>query len=202
MNAWVIRKDGVKVPVDKKDINGSVGFELIDLPPTIPRSRRSPLRLELSWLHNRLKEYDIKKVLEFSGGITTWTAYDATKPERFVTVEDKRFERIFNPVLDIYPDVEVVNFWKDIPQDTYDLVFVDGSSGKPSGFPDVARKEALEYSEQYHTEGTIVVFHDWGHPNRNGGWRAIKRYLNSSPKYEFIEAFKMGRKGFGMFRRV
>jgi hypothetical protein len=210
MRIGIIGANGERVPINATNCEEVGGFKLLDLPPEIPRSRRSPLRIELSWLHNELSKMGpMKRVLEFSGGITTWMAYDAIKPRKYVCVEAKRFKGIFNPVLEYYPNIEVVHSWPDIPNKIYDLVFIDGSSCmtkelikkyKPTDA--VRRREALMYSEQFMRVGSHVVFHDWGHRSRRRGWRLLRRYCEESENFEFVKAFKCHRKGFGIFKKV
>jgi hypothetical protein len=215
MKVGIINSDGEKIPINGSNYQTVGGFDILDFPSTIPRSRRSPVRLELSWLHNELRQINaqtrIKRILEFSGGITTWTAYDAIKPDKYVCVEAKKFSRIFDPVREIYPKVRLVHNWFDIPKFKYpyDLVFIDGSSCMPKKLKNkykvrdlVRRREALMYSEQYMGKGSIVVFHDWGHPQRNRGWRFLRDYVMESDKYEMMKVFKCNEKGFGIFRKL
>jgi hypothetical protein len=212
-------EDDSCIPISRHNCKSDGGFSMLDLPESIPRTQRSPLTLELSWLHNKLSELNaerkISNVLEFSGGISTWTTYDAVKPSRYVCVEEKEYEDIFDPVLKIYGKINVVHSWFDIPSEfKYDLVFIDGSSCMPDslkksyGVKDgVCRKEALMYSERFMEVGSLLVFHDWGNVNNRGGnwsngWGRLKEYALSSDEYEFVEAFRMRKKGFGIFRKV
>ena len=203
----------VQIPITKENCESVGGFKRFPFPTEIKMSRRSPMHMELCWLHNELVQLDaqskIDRVLEYSGGITTWITYDALKPSKYVCVEDKRFVGIFKPVTDIYPGIDVVHNWLDVPEDTYNLVFVDGSSCMPAELKErykvksnVHRKEALLYAEQFMRVGSLVVFHDWGHPARNGGWRAVRNYLTNSEDYEFVKAFQNSKKGFGIFRKI
>jgi hypothetical protein len=203
----------IRIPITRENREEVGGFDLIPLPKTIKMCRRSPTSFELSWLHNELTQLNaqskIDRVLEYSGGITTWVTYDSIKPSKYVCVEDKRFVGIFKPVTDIYPGVDMVHNWLDIPDDVYDLVFVDGSSCMPAELKSkykvrgqVHRKQALLYAEQFMRVGSLVVFHDWGHPIRKGGWRAVRNYLQSSEDYEFVKAFQNKKKGFGIFRKI
>jgi hypothetical protein len=213
MRVGIISPDGDRTPINKGNCESVGGFKMLDLPPTIPRSRRSPVPIELSWLFNELSELSelsgIENVLEFSGGITTWTAYGALRPKNYVCVEEKRFSGIFDPVLEFYPDVNVVHNWFDIPKLSYDLVFIDGSSCMPKKLikeykvrEKVRRREALMYSEQYMRKGSYVVFHDWGHQEKNRGWKKLKRYCIDCGKYEMVKVFKCNKKGFGIYRKI
>lgn len=183
---------------------------IIDLPKSIPISKRSPHPLELTWLHNKLKQMKgIKNILEFSGGITTWTVYDALKPLNYVSVEAEAFSSIFNPVKEIYPNIKIVHNWLDIPRMKYDMIIIDGSSCAPLSISknfsknnNVYRKEALIYSEDLHQKEAMIIFHDWCNPYPKLGWRAIRNYCENSEKYEFIEALEFGNKGFGIFKKL
>jgi hypothetical protein len=213
MKIGIVNPNGENIPLNKSNCEELGGFSLVPLPKAIKRSRRSPTPLELSWLHNELIQLNaqsrIDRVLEYSGGITTWITYDAIKPSKYVCVEAAKFIGIFKPVVDIYPGVDVVHDWLDVPNDVYDLVFIDGSSCMPDILKKkykvrslVRRKQALLYSEQYMKVGTLVVFHDWGHPKSKGPWRAVRTYLMNSENYEFVKAFQNNPKGFGIFRKI
>ena len=186
----------------------------ITFPSEIHIGRKSPTHRGAKWLHLWLKEngeeYGLKngKVLEFSAGITSWCIAAALYPSREVIIENAKYCDIvkFKSMKDkdYFANVEMFSAWNQIPKDTYDLVMVDGSWGALLDFrqkanSSVIRKEAAEFSEQFHREGTIVIIHDYCN---HGQYRKARNYLEDSPKYEFVSKIEIPKRGFGVFKRL
>ena len=185
---------------------------MIELPKEIYISRKSPTpagaRYLYNWLNDNGEKYGLKngKCLEFSAGITSWAVAFALYPSREVIIECERYANIVNfkslAGEDYFKNVEFYHTWNQIPNDIYDLVLVDGSTGAPpelSKKTTINRKEAIEYSEQFHRAGTIVIAHDYWNPSP-AYVRSID-YLKNCGKYTLLDSFKQPRKGFGCFQR-
>ena len=210
----IIKSDRTKIhKINGKNCEAKGDFSLTELPATIPRGRRSPGVLELSWLHDRLSKLNkiskINNVLEYSCGITTWVTHNAIDPNNYICIENTKFRKIIDPVIEIYPSISITSDWLAIPELNYDLVFIDGSSciskklkRKYGCRMSVCRHAALLHSENLMSIGSLVVFHDWNHPAKNGGWRKVRTHLEGSEDYELVEAFSWSSKGFGIFRKI
>ena len=158
-----------------------------EIPSDFSVSRRSLKRDELEWLYETLSSNNYNKgenVLEFGGGVSTWAVFSALNPKIYVVVEN--FKPAINSIKINIPDVKIVDTtWDDIPKLTYDVVFVDGSSGCPVSIVDEAkrrgvkgdvfRKEAVIYAERLQSPDAIVILHDCMHHCEN--WRWPKDYL-------------------------
>ena len=174
----------------------------LKIPKDFKISARAPKRGELQWLYQWLKEngYDkkVKNVLEFGCGVTTWTIDSAVNPERYVAVE--QFRPCIEMVQGFVPKVEVVETdWYDIPDVSYDLVFVDGSCGCPEdlkeGRAKIRRYEATRYAERFTHGESIIILHDWHH---HKPYRRARKYLEES-EYELL-GHKRGKYGIGVYR--
>lgn len=174
----------------------------MNIPKTFKRSKRAPSKEELEWLYNWLHEnkekYNLNKVLEFGCGITSWILNNAIKPEIHVAMEI--YKPCIKTTLEHVPDIKIIQtIWDDIPKISYDVIFIDGSSGCP---PKIAakgkgiyRKEALKYSKEIMAKNALIIIHDWRH--KKIGWLRLRNYLDEN--YEFIDGCKIGY-GFGIYK--
>ncbi|MBW3014376.1 class I SAM-dependent methyltransferase [Candidatus Woesearchaeota archaeon] len=164
------------------NIEVKFGDLIMELPEDIYRSKLSPSEPEIKWLceylQSKKEEYNVKTVLEFSCGITSWAVQEGLRPEIHVSVE--QYRPLMKTVSAKYPNIEIIETWEDIPDRKYDLVFVDGSTGAPlkmypGGKISVLRKQALEWSEPLQSPGAIIISHDWR--KRNRAYRVLRNHL-------------------------
>lgn len=173
------------------------------LPDTFQRSKRSPLVEELEFIHNFISKYNFENpsVLEFGGGITTWTISNALESwSSYCCVETymPQVEQIEKHLTEI----KCVQNWNDIPQIPYNLVFVDSSSGSPKDLKSVReggivfRDDAVNYVLPFVSEEAVFIFHDWCYKKE---WQYAWRFLESKG-YKLIDSYK-SKFGVGVFRK-
>jgi len=178
--------------------------EDLEFPSDYIFSHRSPSKKEVRWLYEWLienkSEYELKNLLEFSCGITSWVLCEALDPDRYIAVD--KYKRLALFVKNNLPKVQLVEEWKviDILPNKYDLILIDGSTCVPADIRikgrGVYREEALKYSEKMLTDNALVIMHDWN--NKRGGWRRLRNYLDGN--YKFLAGCKIGF-GFGIYQR-
>lgn len=165
------------------------------IPKGLEITRVSPTIDELSfinkWCNLNLKEGC--KILEFGSGPSTWAIHTACKPSLYVAVED------WVPTLrniSKFVDVTFIrSLWYDIPEENYDLIFVDSSAGYPPGTPGLHRDEAIKYSERFLNNNGYIMIHDW----RKRSGKAPRLYLENSG-YKLVDSFN-GRTGVGVYQK-
>lgn len=167
----------------------------LDLPKSFTLTRVSPSMAELEfmyeWCINNLPKGG--KVLEFGAGPTTWAINKAMEPSKYVAVEDW-IPTIKDVTLHL-DNIEIIKTtWFDIPDDEYDLVFVDSSAGYPPGATGLHRDEAAKYGERLLAEGGYIMLHDWH--SRSG--RAPRKYLEGAG-YKLVASFE-NKVGVGIYK--
>ena len=180
---------------------------MLTIPSTFKPSKRAPSLKELDALYNFLEPQngEIKDVLEFSCGITSYVIYNACdKFYNYTAIES------FQPCIDMVkqhcPDISVISKWTDIPDNKFDLVFVDGSSGYPLDLKPLSptpkcpipfRNDAIKYVEPKLSKNAIVIIHDYNH--HDAGYRLPRKYLEDN-NYELIWHCDIGN-GLGAYTK-
>lgn len=171
--------------------------------PTGFSSKRAPRRDELDALWNFLIKYDgkIDGVLEFGSGITSWVLNNTLHPKKHVCIES--FPISVDNVKKYVPSVEVVGTWDQIPTYSYDLLFIDSSTGAPKDlqclYPEwgLFRHDAIHYARKFLKKDAIVVMHDWNHKPK---WQVSRKYLEENG-YKLIWSYT-SKYGFGAYQNV
>ena len=166
----------------------------MELPKTFKTNRLSPRVGELQWMYAQLENLEIKTVLEFGCGITTWTINEATKPERYIAIEE--YQPCIDQVNQHLPQIEIIDRWTKIPDIKYDLVFVDSSAGH-GGRAGLYRGQATKASEDYISKGSLIMIHD----SKKRSGLGPRRYLSSNENYELV-ANCNSKNGVQIYRRI
>jgi len=156
----------------------------------------SPTIPELEFIHEWWKDNLEQgcKVLEFGAGPTSWAIQKAVNPSLYVAVED--WPDTIKDVIDHLDDIQIItSTWLDIPEETYDFIFVDSSAGYPPGDGGLHRDEATKFGERLMSENGFIMLHDWH--GRSGG--RPRRYLENNG-YELVASFE-NRTGVGVYKR-
>ena len=178
-------------------------MEKLIIPPSFVPSRRSPSVQELEalwdWLDKNYRD-KIKTILEFGCGVTSWVLHNSLNYTKYIAVE--QFQPCIDTVKSHVPNIEIIGYWDKIPKDSYDLLFVDASTGWPAGLKPLAitnrrpfRDDAIHYVKDMLHKDTIVIIHDWQHKQYN--WRVHRRYLEDNG-YKCIWSCAVGY-GFGAY---
>jgi len=174
------------------------------LPKTFIPSKRSPSIKELEKLHDFLNNnYNgkIKNILEFGCGITSLVLNQALSCKNHLAIE--QFEPCINDVKYHIKNIKILPLWEMIPNEKYDLIFVDASTGPPKGLKPIHkenkrpfRDDAIHYARKNMKDSTIVIIHDWCH--KNPVWRLPRVYLENN-NFKCIWSCPIGY-GFGAYR--
>lgn len=157
----------------------------------------TPVKWEIIWLYKFLKKLNVKSVLEFGCGATTIAAMNSLSMRknipRYTVVEN--YQPNIDLVRPVYPAVEIVPKWADIPKNAnYDVVIVDGSSGSISG-RGVQRAEAVMFSEDLSSPEAVYILHD----AHSFSGKATVTYVVSK-NYTLLEWYE-GKKGFAAYQK-
>lgn len=175
------------------------------LPETFKRSRRSPLISELNWIYSWIvsKNFEKCNILEFGGGITTWTISEALnkKWELYCCVETylPQVEQIKSHI----HGIECVDSWDKIPPINYNIIFVDSSSGWPKGLKSIRtgqkifRDDAVNYSLKFANNDTYYILHDWSY---KGQWLFAPKFLLNNG-FKLVDSHR-NRFGVGIFQKA
>ena len=163
------------------------------IPTDFEKSKLAPRNDELIWMHRQLRNKSINSVLEFGCGITTWIIHKATSPNLYVAIEE--YAPCIREVRKHLKDVVIISAWSDIPEGSFDLVFVDSSAG--CGKKGLHRVESAQRAHSQLKKGGYMMIHD---SHRRSG-RAVSRYLKNSEHYKLLASFG-GRTGVEIFQKV
>lgn len=179
----------------------------LEIPSSFVRSKRSPTLPELEALYDFLEPYnekiDAPNILEFGCGITSYVISEALyKFYAYVAVET------FQPCIDMVKQhcigIEVVNNWNAIPEEQYDIMFVDGSAGYPENLKPIApipackipfRNDAIDYTKHMMKPNGIIILHDHNHTYN---YQMPRRYLENF-QWKLIWEYK-GKYGLGAYQ--
>jgi hypothetical protein len=99
-------------------------------------------------------------------------------------------------VVNHIPSVKIIkSIWYDIPNDKYDLVFVDSSAGYPPGGSGLYRDKATEYASRLLNTNAHIMIHDWH--GKSG--KTTKAYLENSG-FKLVD-FLNDRTGVGIYSK-
>ena len=119
----------------------------LNIPKTFSVTRVSPTIKELEFIYDWCKKSKPKKILEFGCGPTTWAIHqgatnDGLEPlSLYVAME--HWVPSIKDVVNHIPTVKIIkSIWYDIPNEKYDLVFIDSSAGYPPGGSGLYRHKA------------------------------------------------------------
>jgi len=185
---------------------------MLEIPKDFKVSKRAPTKYEINWLYNLLSsekynEYKGHKILEFGCGVTSLILNQTLKPAVHVSVE--KYEPCINMCKKFIAPFFVVQYWNEIPQDKYDVIFVDSSSGaiKDKYNSSLGRRwllnkrkpfrdDAIDYSVHFSTSRTIYILHDW---NYKWFWLLPREYLDKKG-YKLIDSCDVSH-GWGIYRK-
>jgi len=180
------------------------------IPNTFSISNRAPPLTELEGLYNVLQDKNItkniKSILEFGCGITSYLLYSCIKPETYVSFE--MFKPCIETVKKNVPNIKFTETdWNDLPKQKFDLIMVDSSTGFPSNKKYLIAKEktnpyrddAINFvlENNMSTDNSLFILHDWCHPREP--WRLHRKFLEDK-NYKLIFSVP-GKFGFGGYRK-
>lgn len=169
---------------------------MFELPKTMSRTRVSPSMQELEFMYNWCKN-NLKSgcnILEFGAGPSTYVIKKACDPKIYIAVEDW-IPTIKDVTIHVENIMIINSTWFDIPEYTYDFIFVDSSAGYPPKDGGLHRDEATKYGERMLSNNGHIMLHDWH--GRSG--KAPRRYLENSG-YQLVGSLN-DKTGVGIYKK-
>lgn len=146
---------------------------------------RAPVIDELDFIYNWCAQAKPKKIIEVGCGMSTCALFQGANVDNtiisYVGVESE-IDRI-NVVNATMPSINIVSLWSGIPNDKYDLLFVDSADGSPDGKG--GRLDVIKANENLISVGGSIMLHDFF--KRTGG--PARDYLNGNSKYKLTNTY-------------